>query len=53
MRHSVMRHAALLLRMENLISSLLETEWIFILVVGIVLLGASELGLRIGYQTSP
>ncbi len=31
-------------------SSLLETEWIFILVVGIVLLGASELGLRIGFR---
>jgi hypothetical protein len=36
--------------MENLISSLFGNEWIFILVVGIVLLGASELGLRIGYR---
>jgi hypothetical protein len=29
---------------------ILENEWIFILVVGIVLLGASELGVRIGFR---
>ena len=31
-------------------TSLVETEWIFILIVGIVLLGASELGVRTGFR---
>ena len=47
MRRSAAGQAALP-KMESLITSFVETEWIFVLIVGITFLGASELGVRTG-----